>query len=84
MFTVYVLQNIVSKRFYIGSTNDIIRRVNEHNRGQTKSTRQKGRWELVYKEEYEVNSLAKLRENKIKSYKGGNAFKNLIAGVVYR
>lgn len=84
MFTVYVLQNTVSKRYYIGSTNDVSRRLEEHNRGQTKSTRQKGRWELVYKEEYETNSLAKLRENKIKSYKSGNAFKNLIAGVVYR
>lgn len=84
MFTVYALQNTVSKRYYIGSTNDVSRRLEEHNRGQTKSTRQKGQWKLVYKEECQSNSEAKLRENKIKSYKSGNAFKNLIAGVVYR
>ena len=84
MFTVYVLQNTVSGRCYIGSTNNLVRRLGEHNRGQTKSTRQKGRWELIYKEEYISNSQAKLRENKIKSYKGGNAFRKLIAVVVQR
>jgi len=82
MYTVYVLQNSRSRRFYIGSTNNIIRRLSEHNRGQTKSTRQKGIWELKYCEEFSTSSEAKRRELKIKSYKGGEAFKKLIAGVV--
>lgn len=84
MFTVYVLKNSTSRKHYIGSTNDLTRRISEHNRGQTKSTKQKGTWEIVYKEEYNTNLEAKRREKQIKSYKGGNGFKRLIAGVVQR
>lgn len=78
MYTVYILQNSISKRYYIGSTNDIMRRLKEHNRGQTRSTKIKGEWILVYSEELDSNIEAKRRERLIKSYKGGNAFKKLI------
>lgn len=78
MFTVYILRNTVTERHYIGSTNNLIRRISEHNRGQTKSTRQKGLWELIYKEEYSESIGAKRREKKIKSFKGGEGFKKLL------
>ena len=54
----------------------------EHNRGQTKSTNRKGFWQLIHKEYFKTSKEAKERERKIKSYKGGKAFKKLIAGVV--
>ncbi|MFH0749534.1 MAG: GIY-YIG nuclease family protein [Candidatus Gottesmanbacteria bacterium] len=78
MFTVYILQNNISKRYYIGSTNDIKRRVEEHNRGQTMSTRRKGVWTIIYSEEVNTKLEAVRREKQIKSYKGGNGFKELI------
>ena len=84
MYTVYILQNTLTNRHYIGSTNDFDRRLIEHNRGQTKSTRLRGKWFLIYKEVYKTNIEAKRRERLIKSYKGGNAFKKLIAAVVQR
>ncbi len=83
MFVVYVLQNLVSHRHYVGSTNNLERRVEEHNRGQTKSTRQKGTWKVLYTEEYDTALEASKREKQIKSYKGGNGFKKLIAGLVH-
>lgn len=81
MFTVYILRSSISGRHYIGSTNDLVRRLSEHNRGHTKSTRQKGNWEVIYTEEYVESLEASRRERQIKSYKGGNGFKKLIAGV---
>ena len=84
MFAVYILRNSLSGRYYIGSTNNTDRRLPEHNRGQTRSTRQKGEWILVYKEVYNTSIEAKYREKQIKSYKGGNAFKRLLAAVVQR
>lgn len=84
MYYAYVLRNNISHRHYIGSTNDLERRLSEHNRGQTRSTRQLGVWEVIYVEEFVTAIEAKRREKEIKSYKGGNAFKKLIAGVVYR
>jgi len=79
MFVVYILQNSNNNRHYIGSTNNLGRRIEEHNRGQTKSTRQNGVWKVIYVEEYDTALQAKRREKIIKSYKGGNAFKKLIA-----
>ena len=78
MYTVYVLRNNLTGRHYIGSTNNFERRISEHRRGHTKSTKQKGDWELVYKEKIETSAQAKQRERQIKSYKGGNAFKKLL------
>lgn len=84
MFQTYILQNSITGKFYIGSTNCLQRRLEEHNRGQTKSTRRKGEWKVIYKEEFKTNIEAKRREKMIKSYKGGNAFKKLLAVVIQR
>ncbi len=81
MYIIYILRNIFSGRHYIGSTNNIERRLEEHNRGQTKSTKG-GQWIIIYTEQVNDSTKAKKRERQIKSYKGGKAFKNLIAGVV--
>lgn len=78
MFKVYILKNNLTNKHYIGSTNDLGRRIAEHNRGQTKSTKRKGTWEIIYTEDYISVLEAKRRERSIKSYKGGNAFKKLL------
>ena len=84
MFIVYILKNNLTGRHYIGSTNNIDRRISEHNRGHTRSTRQPGSWIVVYKEEFGTLIEARKRERLIKSYKGGNGFKKLIVAVVQR
>jgi len=78
MFIVYILKNTRTNRHYIGSTNNFNRRLSEHNRGQTRSTKSKGTWLVVYKEEYLTHLAAHRREKQIKRYKGGAAFKKLI------
>ncbi len=50
----------------------------EHNSNNTKSLKNKGPFVLVYSESYENKLQAHRREQTIKSYKGGNAFKRLI------
>lgn len=78
MFKVYIIKNNLTNKHYIGSTNDLERRIAEHNRGQTKSTRRKGIWKVIYVEDFKTALEAKRRERLIKSYKGGNEFKNLL------
>lgn len=78
MFYAYILQNSNTKRHYIGSTNDLDRRLQEHNRGQTRSTISNGVWVLAYYEIYNTKAEASKRERQIKSFKGGNAFKKLM------
>ncbi len=75
---VYVLRNLSSGRHYIGSTTDLRRRLADHQRGNTPSTRKRGPWRLAYSEELPDLKAARKREREIKSYKGGVQFKALL------
>jgi hypothetical protein len=52
MFFVYVLRNKASGRHYTGFTSDLVQRLGQHNTGVTKSTKNRGEWELIYQEKY--------------------------------
>lgn len=78
MYKVYILNSKKNKKYYIGHTNDIDDRMRRHNGGLVKSTKGGCPWEIVYTEDFDNKNDAYRREFKIKSYKGGEAFKNLI------
>ncbi len=78
MCVVYILRSLKSERYYVGSTSDMEKRLIEHNRGKNISTRGRGPFVVVYTEEYHTKAEAIRRELEIKSYKGGNGFKNLL------
>ncbi|MBU2566546.1 GIY-YIG nuclease family protein [Patescibacteria group bacterium] len=48
MAYLYILYSDVTRKYYIGSTNDLDRRLSEHNRGQTKSTKAGVPWNLAF------------------------------------
>ncbi len=79
MFWVYIIKSVKTGGYYTGSCSNIEIRLKEHNYKQTKSTRHKGPYGLVYKQGFEHKQDALIREKQIKSYKGGRAFKKLIA-----
>ncbi len=66
MFYVYVLNNPKSSEFYIGSTNNLKRRMIEHNKGKVESTRLKGPYNLIYYEAYKAEHDARRREKMLK------------------
>ncbi|MGH9788261.1 MAG: GIY-YIG nuclease family protein [Candidatus Acidiferrales bacterium] len=74
---VYILQN-PSGRHYIGSTVDLDGRYRGHERGNTRSTRRRGPWRVVYVEQCKDLKEARQREREIKRYKGGIQFKALL------
>ena len=78
MFFVYILRSKFDDGYYIGYTSDLNERIREHNSGKTKSLKHRLPLELLYSEEYESKRDAKAREAQIKSWKGGDAFKNLL------
>lgn len=78
MYYVYIIRSLKDKRCYIGHTNNLVRRLADHNRGKSKSLKYRAPFELVYSEETETKIEAVQREKKIKSYKGGAAFKKLL------
>ena len=67
-------------RFYIGSTEDIQKRLDQHNKKTFGGwTARFNNWRVIYSEEFLSRTEALIREKKIKSYKGGAAFKKLIS-----
>ena len=77
MYFVYIIRNAQGK-YYIGHTTNIENRLEEHNRGKTKSLRGRGPFKLIHKEAFNSKAEAVRREIQIKKYKGGVAFKRLI------
>lgn len=75
----YILKNEDTGRYYIGSTNNIARRLKQHRMGLTRTTRILGTHTLVYKEGFENIVDARNREKKLKSYKSKKYIEWLIS-----
>ncbi len=70
-FWVYVLENSKG-RFYVGSTDDLTRRVAQHNdadRDKSKFSAKHGPWRLVWSESHLTRSDAVRGERQIKAMK---------------
>lgn len=76
---VYIIKSQKTGKYYTGSTSDIEKRLQYHNKGANRSTKSGRPWELIYFEEYSDKSSALGREHQIKRYKGGEAFKKLLS-----
>lgn len=75
MFYLYVLRSKKDGDLYIGSTNDLRRRLLEHNRGDAFSTKNRRPFEIRYYESYFSESDARKRESMLK--KDGRALSQL-------
>ena len=70
MYYVYVLWSDKLKKRYIGTTDDVIKRLNEHNRGSNKYTKGGIPWRMIYKEEFVTKTETLKREKYLKSGQG--------------
>jgi putative endonuclease len=66
-FYVYILQSRVNDTFYKGSTNDLMRRLGEHNNGEEISTSRYLPWDLVWFTIKPTRSEAYALEKKLKN-----------------
>jgi putative endonuclease len=73
MFYVYVLQSESDAGLYIGKTGNLRKRFEEHQRGESLSTKGRRPWKLIYYEAYLDDSDAEGREVFLKSG-GGRRF----------
>ena len=63
---VYIMESESTGQWYYGHTSDLERRRTEHNSGNTKSTKGKGPWKLIFAKEWETKSEAVNFELKLK------------------
>ncbi len=75
MYYVYVLKSRYDNHLYIGSTNDLRRRLSEHNARKVRSTKSRVPFELRYYEAYHKEKDARTREYALK--KDGKALGQL-------
>jgi len=76
MFYVYALINQINNDLYIGYSDDLKRRIQEHNNGQVQSTKSKRPWKLLYYEAYNNKSLALKQEKRLKMHAAKDELKN--------
>jgi putative endonuclease len=76
LYRVYVLQDNAGC-FYIGLSDDVERRVTQHNKGQSHWTKGKGPWGLVWQSELLSLSDARKLENQLKRQGRGTGFYHL-------
>jgi putative endonuclease len=67
---VYVLQSEIDSTFYVGMSQNISKRLIEHNKGRSKYTSGHLPWKLVYSEEAGTAENARKRERYFKSAAG--------------
>jgi putative endonuclease len=70
MFYIYVLWSNKLEKRYIGYTENIEKRLKEHNSGKTPFTKSGKPWSLIYQESYSDKTLAIKREMFLKSGQG--------------
>ena len=75
MYYVYILKSLKDEKLYIGSTDDLKRRLSEHNNGLNRSTKARRPFKLRYYEAYAVEHGARKREYSLK--KDGKALGQL-------
>jgi len=66
MFYIYILKSQKDHNLYIGSTNNIERRIKQHNEGKVFSTKSRVPLEIIYYEAYKSESDARKREHNLK------------------
>ena len=81
MQSVYVIRSCKNSKLYVGTTCDLKRRVQQHNRGNVKATNRDRPFKLVYKETFHDRVLAMKRKRFFKTGKGREVLRNLITNL---
>lgn len=68
--TLYIIENSISAIYYIGTTNNINRRLSEHNSENSHFTgKQTGTWKLIFSKNFDNNTEALKEEIRLKRAK---------------
>ena len=79
MYKVYIIYSKIIDKYYVGYTNEIDRRIKEHNRVKGKFTDRGIPWEIVYTEIFDDKNDAIKREAEIKAKKSRIYIESLIS-----
>ncbi|MDB5132407.1 MAG: hypothetical protein JWR02_2156 [Mucilaginibacter sp.] len=81
MYFVYILYSVTKGKYYIGSCEDVNKRVVKHNTNHSGFTGKTGDWTIKWREEHAGKAEALKREKQIKAWKSRKMIENLIGKV---
>ncbi|MCE5279736.1 MAG: GIY-YIG nuclease family protein [Planctomycetaceae bacterium] len=76
VWTTYVLRSIKNGQLYIGLTDNLERRLLQHNRGYNLSTRGRGPFVVIHSEVFPSRIQARQRERELKTGSGREWIRN--------
>ena len=77
MITVYAIKSLNKNYIYVGMSNNVHRRLIEHNNGENRSTKAYLPFSLIFQEEFENRILARQKEKYLKSGVGKEFLRSL-------
>lgn len=83
MFYTYILESLKNGELYFGYTNNLVKRVKEHNQGLNISTKRYLPWKLIYYEACLDKQDAKRREYYFKTTQGRRLLKRRLKEYFY-
>ena len=69
-YTVYVLRSLRFTKSYVGFTNNLVKRLEEHNSGKSYYTKRYLPWKIIHTENYLSHAEAIKREKYLKTASG--------------
>lgn len=78
MYKLYILKSINFPKTYVGITNNLEKRIVEHNTGLTKFTSTYKPWRLIYSEDLQDKESARKREKYFKSCVGRKKIREIV------
>jgi putative endonuclease len=83
MTFVYIIQSLKNGRYYVGHTDNVLNRLEEHNRGKTSSIKNSTPFEIKFSQKFKTKEEAIHVENKLKKWKNRNIIERIITdGVI--
>jgi len=77
-YYVYAIKSLVKSYIYVGLTSSIEKRLNQHNKGQNRSTKAYRPFKLIYTEAFKTRVEARSKEIYLKSGIGKEFLKSII------
>ena len=78
MYSVYAIKSTAHNYIYVEFTNNLARRLSEHNKGENRSTKAYKPFVLIYSEQTESREEARKKEKYYKSGIGKEFLKSLL------
>jgi len=78
MYYVYILKSQKNEKLYKGFTNDLKKRIKDHNFGRSPFTKNNRPWKLIYYEAFISEKDARREELFLKSGRGKERIKHLL------